>query len=87
MFDIMESQQSYICGKGGIGLIEGYRKTGRIFERENPFILLCPQCFDTLEATDDNRCYCFGCDVVWRKSEVKYKSNFLNDDEPVPYKP
>lgn len=67
-------------------MIAGYEKNGRIFEGEHPYILLCPQCRETLEITDDDRAYCFGCDVVWKKSEIKEKCNFLYDDEPVPYK-
>lgn len=65
---------------------DGYIKTGRIFEGENPYILLCPQCGDALECTSDDRCYCFGCDVVWNKSEVKEMSRFFGDESIVEYK-
>lgn len=67
-------------------MIESYRKNGRVMEGENPYILLCPQCYDTLEVTNDGRCYCYGCDVVWRKEDVRYMCNFVGIDEPVPYK-
>lgn len=67
--------------------VEGYKRaSGRIFEGENPYILLCPQCNDALECTDDNRCYCFGCDVVWNKNEVKEKSRFYGNEGPTEYK-
>ena len=65
---------------------EGYKKDGRIFEGENPYILLCPQCNDTLECTSDGRCYCFGCDVAWKKSEVKEMCRFYGDEGAVPFK-
>jgi len=57
--------------------VDGYARTGRVMEGETPYILLCPQCYDTLECTDDGRCYCFGCDVVWDRSEVKHKTRFV----------
>lgn len=66
--------------------VEGYKKTGRVFEGEIPYILLCPQCNDALECTNDNRCYCFGCGVVWKKSEVKEMCKFIGNNVPIPYK-
>lgn len=64
---------------------DGYKKQGRIFEGENPYILLCPQCNDALEATNDNRCYCFGCGVVWNKSEIKSMCKFIGTEPIVDY--
>lgn len=67
--------------------VEGYKKTGRIFEGSNPFILLCPQCNDALESTSNkNKCYCFGCDVLWDRKEVKEMTQFIGDAEPVEFK-
>lgn len=59
---------------------DGYAKTGRIMEGETPYILLCPQCYDTLECTDDDRCYCFGCGVVWERDQVTHKCRFIGDE-------
>lgn len=67
--------------------VEGYKKDGRIFEGVNPYLLLCPQCNDVLECTDNKEeCYCFGCHVVWKRSEVKEMCQFIGEDGPVKFK-
>ena len=64
--------------------LEQYQRTYRIFEGENPYILLCPQCMDTLECTDDPaKGYCFGCGVVWDRKDVKQMTRFIGDEDPV----
>jgi hypothetical protein len=65
--------------------VDGYQTFGRVFEGENPYILLCPQCGDALECTNEDKCYCFGCDVVWNKSEVKEMTRFIGNEPAIPY--
>lgn len=66
--------------------VESYRKNGRVFEGEHPYLLLCPQCNDVLECTNDNRGYCFGCGVVWKKSEVREMCKFIGNGDIEEYK-
>lgn len=67
---------------------EGYSKAnGRIFEGKAPFILLCPQCNDALECCNNiNKCYCYGCDVLWDRKEVKEMCQFIGDVGPIDFK-
>ena len=70
-----------------MGVSGYYKSQGRIFEGETPYILLCPQCGETLECTDDrSKGYCFGCDVVWDRMDVKEKCRFIGDEPAVEFK-
>ena len=66
--------------------VAGYKKDGRFFEGEIPFLLLCPQCGDVLECATKNMCYCSGCRMTWDKKEVKEMCKFIGNNVPVEYK-
>ena len=49
----------------------------RLYEDKQPDMLVCPQCQDLLICVKDKDCcYCYGCDVVWKRSEVKEYTPF-----------